>query len=443
MEARKNKHHSQIANPTKPPFSGFCRFIRAFNSWTSAIKNASSPHKALDIFCQMHRQSIPFDSFSILFSLKSCTPLHNSNLIAHFHSHILKLGFISHVYVATSLLHAYAMASFDDARKLFDEIPERNVVTWNTMITGYSRSGDVNKAYEVFKEMPLRDVASWSAMIAAFMNGRKWSSGFACFREMVEKDRFTPDQVTVGSVLWGCAQLGSPFGLLAGRSAHAYLVKNGWELSVEIGTILVDMYAKCGLLKFACIVFNLMKHRNVMTWTALICGTAQHGYSDEALSFFELMQEMGVRPNKMTFTGILNACAHNGLVEEGRKYFNMMEQYGVEPRIQHYGCMVDLFGKAGLLEDAYRVIKTMKVEPNVIIWGSFLSACKEHKQFRMAERVIEQVLEIIKPESDGGVYSLICDLYVLNDKWDDAERVRQLMVNQNVRKSRGSSFIRS
>ncbi|XVF82993.1 hypothetical protein PTKIN_Ptkin16aG0097100 [Pterospermum kingtungense] len=391
----------------------------------------------------MHRQSIPFNTFSILFTLKSCTPLHNSKLIAHLHSHIFKLGFISHVYVVTSLLHAYTIVSFDDARKLFDETPDRNIVTWNTMITGYSRSGDVGEAYAVFKAMPSRDVSSWSAMIAAFMNTRKWSSGFACFREMVAKERFKPDQLTLGSVLWGCAQLGSPSGLLVGRSAHALLLKNGWDLSVEIGTILVDMYAKCGLLKLACRVFNLMRERNVMTWTALICGTAQHGYSDEALSFFEAMQEMGVRPNEMTFTGILNACARNGLVEEGRKYFNMMEQYGVEPRIQHYGCMVDLFGKAGLLEEAYEVIRTMKAEPNVIIWGSFLSACKEQKQFHMVEKVVEQVLEVIKPESDGGVYSLICDIYVLNGKRDDAERVRQLMVDQNVRKSRGSSFIRS
>ncbi|XVE68745.1 hypothetical protein DITRI_Ditri09bG0094200 [Diplodiscus trichospermus] len=429
-----------MAKPN-PPYSyfGFCRFIRAFNSWTLAIKNAS-PHKALDLYCQMQRQSVPFNSFSVLFTLKSCSPLNNSNLIAHLHSHILKLGFISHVYVATSLINAYVMASFDNARKLFDETPHRNIVTWNTMITGYSRSGDVSKAYAVFKEMPLRDIASWSAMLAAFMNSRKWSSGFECFREMVVKERLKPDQLTVASVLWGCAQLGS-LALLVGKSVHAFIVKQEWDLNVKIGTALVDMYAKCGSLKFACIVFKLMQQRNVMTWTALICGCSQHGYGDEALSFFEAMQETGVKPNEMTFTGILNACARKGLVEEGRKYFNMIEQYGMQPRIHHYGCMVDLFGKAGLLVEAYEVIRTMKIEPNVIIWGSFLSACKEHKQFQMAERVIEQVLKTVKPESDGGVYSLISDLYVLNDKWDDAERVRKLMVNQNVRKTRGSSFI--
>ncbi|KAB2026286.1 hypothetical protein ES319_D06G209100v1 [Gossypium barbadense] len=418
------------------------KLIKVFNNWTLAIKNASSPHQALVLYSQMHRQSVPFNSFSILFTLKSCTPLRNPSLVAHLHCHILKLGFVSHVYVATSLLNAYVVSCFDDACKLFDEIPDRNIVTWNTMITGYSRSGDVNKAYAFFKAMTLRDVASWSAMIAAFMNNWKWNCGLSCFREMVANERLKPDEVTVGAVLSGCAHVGS-LGLLAGRSVHAFIAKNGWNLTVEIGTVLVDMYAKCGLLKYACIVFNAMQQRNVMTWTALISGSAQHGYSDEAVSFFEAMQEAGVKPNEMTFTGILNACARKGLIKEGRKYFDMIEQYGLQTRIHHYGCMVDLYGKAGLLEEAYRVIGTMKVEPNVVIWSSFLSACKDHKQFQMADRVIKQVMETVKPESDGGVYSLISDLYVLNEKWDDAERVRKLMVNQYVRKTRGSSFIRS
>ncbi|KAE8714795.1 hypothetical protein F3Y22_tig00110187pilonHSYRG00050 [Hibiscus syriacus] len=416
--------------------------IRAVNTWTLAIKNASSPHQALDLYTRMHRQSVPFNSFSILFTLKSCAPLKNPSLISHLHCHILKLGFVSHVYVATSLLNAYVVYCFDDACKLFDEIPDRNIITWNTMITGYSRSGDVNKAYALFKAMPLRDVASWSAMIAGFMNNRERRCGFGCFREMVANGRCQPDEVSVGSVLSGCAHMGS-LGLLLGRSVHAFVAKNGWNLTVEIGTVLVNMYAKCGFLKYACIVFNAMQQRNIMTWTALICGSAQHGYSDEALSIFEAMQDMGVKPNEMTFTGVLNACARKGLVEEGHKYFNMIEQYGLELRIHHYGCMVDLYGKAGFLEEAYRVIRTMKIEPNVVIWSSFLSACKDHKQFQMADRVIKQVMETVKPKSDGGVYSLISDLYVLNEKWDDAERVRKLMVNQNVRKTRGSSFIRS
>ncbi|KAA8544670.1 hypothetical protein F0562_019483 [Nyssa sinensis] len=417
-------------------------FIRGFNSWALAIRNASSPDKALRLYCDMQRQSVPFDSFSILFTLKSCTRFQNLKLIHHIHAHLFKLGFNSHVFVATSLLHAYVVASFKDARALFDEIPERNSVTWNTMITGYAKVGDVEKARSVFEEMPWRDLASWSAMVAAYINNGNWNKGFTLFRDMVMIEQLKPDQVTLGSVLAGCAHMGS-IGLLVGKSIHGFAVKNGWELNVELGTVVVDMYAKCGFLKNACLVFDMMQDRNVMSWTALICGSAQHGYGNEALAMFEMMKEVGVRPNELTFTGVLSACAQAGLVEEGRKYFKMIGEYGLERRIQHYGCMVDLFGKAGLLGEAYEVIKTMSLEPNVIMWSSFLSACKVHKQFEMAERVIELVLRMVRPENDGGVYTLICDLYVLREKWGDAERVRKLMVNQNVRKARGSSFIGS
>lgn len=408
------------------------------NSQALAIKNASSPNEALQLFSQMHRQSVPLDSFSMLFTLKSCTHLQNLTVVHHLHSHIFKLGFISHVYVATSLLHAYVITSFELACKLFDELPDRNTVTWNTMIKGYSKCGNVSKAFDVFVQMPLRNVASWSAMIAAYLNGGCLDRGLALFREMVRSEGLKPEQMTIGSVLSGCSHLGS-VGLLMGKSVHGFIIKNGWGLNVEVGTVLVDMYAKCGLLKYAFLVFELMKERNVMSWTALICGSAQHGDSKETLLLFEMMQQTGVKPNEMTFTGILSACVHTGLVDEGRKYFNMIEEFGLERRIQHYGCMVDLLGKAGLLEEAYKVIRTMEFEPNVVIWGSFLAACKEHKQFEMAERVIEQVLRMVKPENDGGVFTLICDLYALNEKWDNAERVRKIMLNQNVRKARGSS----
>ncbi|RVW42213.1 Peptidyl-prolyl cis-trans isomerase FKBP13, chloroplastic [Vitis vinifera] len=183
---------------------------------------------------------------------------------------------------------------------------------------------------------------------------------------MVVNEGLRPDKVTLGSVLSGCARMGS-LGLLVGRSIHGFTAKNGWELSVDLGTVLVDMYAKCGFLKSAFRVFDLMQEKNVASWTALICGSAQHGYGKEALSMFELMQDMGVKPNEMTFTGDSQCLCTSRIM---------------------------------------------------------------HKQFELAERVTEQVLRTVKPENDGGVYTLISNLFVLNDKWDDAERVRKLMVNQ-------------
>ncbi|OAY75325.1 Pentatricopeptide repeat-containing protein [Ananas comosus] len=119
----------------------------------------------------------------------------------------------------------------------------------------------------------------------------------------------------------------------------------------------------------------------------------------------------------------------------------MAEEYGIEPGIHHYGCMVDLFAKAGRLEEAYAIIKNMRVEPNIVLWTSFLAACKKHKNFEIAEEGIETVMSMAVPDEDGGVYTLVSDLYALGGRWDDVGRVRKLMDESRVRKSRGSSFI--
>ncbi|KAI5650287.1 hypothetical protein M9H77_36292 [Catharanthus roseus] len=416
--------------------------FRTFNLWSSAIRNASSSQGAMRIYIQMQRQGVPYESFSILFAIRACTDAYNLPIIRHFHAHIVKLGFSNHVYVATSLLNAYIASSIGDAWSLFDEMPERNIVSWNTMITGFSRCGLVGKARKVFDEMPSRDLSSWSAMISGYFSNRLWDEGLLLFQEMLMIEGLKPDQVTIGSGLADCGRMGS-IGLVVGKSIHGYVIKNRWELNVELGTCLVDMYAKCGVLKSACLVFDMMKERNVVAWTALICGFAQRSSGKEALQIFEMMRKSGVGPNQLTFTGVLSACAQEGLVEDGRAYFRLMEVYGLTPTIQHYGCMVDLFGKAGLLGEAFDVTRTMPMDPNVVIWGSFLTSCKLHKQFQMAERVIDHVLRTIRPENDGGVYTLISDLYVLSGKWSDAERIRALMLNQKVKKARGSSFIRS
>ncbi|KAK4803063.1 hypothetical protein SAY86_001266 [Trapa natans] len=369
--------------------------------------------------------------------------LHRTSQPRHLHSHIIKLGFSSHVHVATALINVYATSSLREACKLFDEMPRRNSVTWNVMVTCHARARDVESARRLFDEIPSRDSVSWSVMIDAYLSSGKWADGFGLFRQMLAGPTGPkPDQVTMGSVLSACAQTGS-LGLMVGKSIHSFAVKNGWEINVDMGTMLIDMYAKCGLMKYALKLFKLMEERNLLTWTALICGSAQNGHSKEALALFEVMRKTGLQPNEMTFTGVLSACANNGLVEDGRRYFKMLEECGVKPRIQHYGCMVDLFGKAGLLEEAYELIHKMEFEPNVVVWGSYLAACKTHKRFDMAEGVIDRVTSALRPQRDGGVYMLISDLYVLNDKWDEARKIREHMLDQRARKVRGSSFIKT
>ncbi|KAK9149973.1 hypothetical protein Syun_008282 [Stephania yunnanensis] len=208
--------------------------------------------------------------------------------------------------------------------------------------------------------MPAKDIASWSAMISAYMGSACWEEGLSLFRKMmVDHEEFKPDEATLGPVLSKCSGLGS-LGLLLGRSIHGFAEKNGWELKMELGTQLVDMYFKCGFLGVAFRVFERMKDKSVASWTAIICGLVHNGHGESAMYMFERMKEAGMRPNEVTLTGVL--------------------------------------GRAGRLEEAFELINTMRLEPNVVVWSSFLAA---------------------------------------------SQRVREMMVDQKVRKARGSSFIRS
>ncbi|KAG0481855.1 hypothetical protein HPP92_009939 [Vanilla planifolia] len=287
------------------------------------------------------------------------------------------------------------------------------------MITCYARHGNVIAARGLFDQMPERDIASWSAIICCYMHRCNPSQAFLLFREMIQAGKSKPDPMILVTILSGCAESGS-LGLI-GKSVHAYIERNHMDVNVQLGTSLIGMYGRCGCLKSAFTVFERMPERNVMHWTSMICGLAIHGYSEEALAFFERMLGTGVRPNKVTFTGVLNACKHAGMVEAGHNYFcSMKSDFGFDPEIYHYGCMVDLLANSGMLDDAYSMIQSMKVEPNV---------------------VIEKVLQIAEPDDDGGVYTLVSDLYALGGRWNDVQKVRVLMDRLVVRKKRGSSFI--
>ncbi|XP_031501892.1 pentatricopeptide repeat-containing protein At3g62890-like [Nymphaea colorata] len=411
------------------------------SSWVAAMKGASSPLEALGFYAHMHRQGVLPNSFLCLLVLKYCTALSHPYMILHFHAHFLKIALHGHLYVGTALVNAYASCNrIADAQKMFDEMSARNTVTWNTLITGYSKCGDIETAWLVFDAVPERNVESWSAIISGHMRVSRWAQGLELFREM-QLAGVKPDKVALINVLSACAQVGS-MGL--GMWIHAYIQKNGFELRVELGTALVDMYAKCGFIDGAQQVFGLMPEKNIMTWSAMISGLAMHGCGKEALDLFQEMQAAGVRPNGFTLTGVLSACSHAGLVGEGKKFFhNMTKQYGVIPRIEHYGCLVDLLSRSGLLDEAYDLVKSMRMKPNIVVWGALLGGCKIHKQIQLGEHIIEHILQqqLVNPEDNGGVYALICNMYAAFGNWKDAERMRHMIKIKQVKRTPGSSLI--
>ncbi|KAI4382529.1 hypothetical protein MLD38_008482 [Melastoma candidum] len=228
----------------------------------------------------------------------------------------------------------------------------------------------------------------------------------------------------------------SRLGLIeTGYCVHAYIEKmvNCPEADVFIGTGLIDMYSKCGCLNAAFSVFNRMKVRNVLTWTALATGLANNGRGKEAIELLEVMRYHGVNPNAVTFSSLLSACCHTGLVEEGVHLFSTMEtKFGVIPQVQHYGCVVDLLGRAGYLEAAYDFVKSMPAEPDAILWRSLLSACNLHGDLKMAEKVGNLLLQrdLVPDSAIHDItqdYISISNIYAAAGKWSNVEDLRKEM----------------
>jgi pentatricopeptide repeat protein len=200
------------------------------------------------------------------------------------------------------------------------------------------------------------------------------------------------------------------------------------------------MYCKCGSLEDAVAVFHGIGDKDIVLWNAMINGYAMHGDSRKALEMFAQLRKQGLWPTDITFIGLLNACSHSGLVEEGRKFFQSMEQeYGIDPKIEHYGCMVDLLGRAGLVEEAFRLVQTMTVTPDAVLWVSLLAACRLHKNMALGQQIADYL--VAKGLANSGMYILLSNIYAAVGKWEEVARVRSMMKASGIQKEPGCSAI--
>ncbi|KAJ4726851.1 Pentatricopeptide repeat-containing protein [Melia azedarach] len=440
-----------------------------YNALTRGFVHCGYPLQAIEFYMHMLRAKILPTSYTFSSLIKACSMLLGVCSGEAVHGHVWKSGFNSHVFVQTALVDYYSNSNkfsesrrvFDEmaerdvfswttmvsahvragdlcsARRLFDEMPERNIATWNTMIDGYARFGNVVAAELLFNEMPAKDIISWTTMITCYSQNKKFREALDMFNEM-KKSGISPDEVTVATVISACAHLGA---LDLGREIHLYVMQIGFDLDVYIGSALIDMYAKCGSLDRSLLVFFKLREKNLFCWNSVIEGLAVHGFAHEALAMFARMESEKIKPNGVTFISVLSACTHAGLVDEGRRRFqSMISGYSVTPQVEHYGCMVDLLSKAGLLEEALELIRSMKLQPNAVIWGALLGGCKLHRNLEIAHMAVNELV-ILEP-NNSGYYSLLLNMYAEVKRWTEVTKIRVAMKELGIEKrSPGSSWI--
>lgn len=294
--------------------------------------------------------------------------------------------------------------------------------------------GELQNALGVFNEMVTGDLVVWNSIIGGFAQNSDGDEALNLYKKM-KRAGFPPDQSTLTSVLRACTGLAL---LELGRQVHVHVIK--FDQDLILNNALLDMYCKCGNLKDANFVFTRMLEKDVISWSTMIAGLAQNGFSREALNLFQSMKDYGAKPLYITILGVLFACSHAGLVEDGWYYFQSMKKlFGIDPGREHYGCIIDLLGRAGKLDRAIKLIHEMGFEPDAVTWRALLGACRVHRNVDLAIFAAKQILKL-DPE-DAGTYILLSNIYANSQRWDEVAEVRRTMKAKGVRKEPGCSWI--
>ncbi|GAV78245.1 PPR domain-containing protein/PPR_2 domain-containing protein [Cephalotus follicularis] len=386
------------------------RDVVSWNTMISSFVQNGLDEEGLLLVYEMQRQRFMADSVTVAAILSAASNLRNK-----------EIGKQTHAYLLRHAIHSEGIGSY--------------------LIDMYAKSGLIRTARLFFEKNNSSncDQATWNAMIAGYTQNGLIGEAFSAFRQMVEQN-LMPNAVTLASVLPACNPIGN---IDFGKQIHGFSVRHLLDQSVFVGTALVDMYSKSGAINFAENVFHKIPEKNSITYTSMILGYGQHGMGEKAISLFHSMHRFGIKPDAISLVAILSACSYAGLVDEGLQIFKSMEsEYNIRPSIEHYCCLVDMLGRVGRVIEAYKLVKKLGEEGNVLeIWGSLLGACRLHGQFELGETVANKLSEMDTGINSTGYHVLLSNMYAKEGNWANVDRLRKEMREKGLRKEVGCSWI--
>ncbi|KAL5205188.1 hypothetical protein ABZP36_033397 [Zizania latifolia] len=344
------------------------------NNLIRAYCNSHCPQEVLRLHRGMIQRGISPNEFTLPFVIKACTRTQALEHMLATHGMVVKLGFVRQVFVGNALLHSYAFAgSLQDSRRFFDEMVDRNVVSWNSMISGYVQAGKTMEACSLFKRMKNQGPLA--------------------------------DEFTLVSLLFACSTEGN---LEFGRLLHCHLLVSGCRVDLILGNALVDMYGKCGDLLMALTCFDMMPLKNVVSWTSMLCAQAKHGSVDAARDWFEQMPErsivswnamiscyvqggrcrealdlykrmklLGLTLDEFTLEGVLSACGQLGDLASGKMVHDYIRVRFNNPGVALFNSLLDMHARCGQVDTAISLFSEMP-NKNVISWNVIIGALAMH-----------------------------------------------------------------
>ena len=328
---------------------------------TGYAKSVGHGMNVLKCFDQMKQEGLAHTEVTFSTISKACGNTLDLEHAKQIHVPIIELSLDSDVHVGNSLLDMYSKCgSFNHATQVFDNMLQKDVVTYNTVISGYVHNGVWDKAIHTFWQMEMSGVKA--------------------------------DTISFTCVLKACGGLA---GLEHGMLIHILVVEDSYDRDDILKGIFVDMYAKCGSIIHAKRTFDDITRPDAITWTTILSGYAQHGCGEEAFQLLGKMLKDNVSWDEITLVGVISACSNAGLVQEGLHCFYLMNKLcGISWNTQHYACVFDLLGRAGCLDYTAELANLIPSQPATIVWSTLLAACKLHEHVGMAHYSVKHVFEL-------------------------------------------------
>ncbi|XP_047327918.1 pentatricopeptide repeat-containing protein At1g11290, chloroplastic [Impatiens glandulifera] len=308
-----------------------------YRSMLKGYTRNSSLNEALSFFVRMKADGINHVVYDFAYLLKACADNSDVRRGREVQAQLIVNGYAEDVFITTAVVNLYAKCGLIyEAYKMFDRMPQRDLVCWNTIIAGHAQNGFAEKALGLVSRM--------------------------------QEEGNKPDFITIVSILPAVANTQSVW---IGKSIHGYVIRAGFESMVNVLTALVDMYSKCGYFGVARLIFDHMPNRNAVSWNSMIDGYTQNGDSEQALLLFERMMDQGLKPTNVTIMHALHACADLGDINRGESVHKLADELGLSSDVSITNSLISMYCKNKRADLASKLFDKMPMK-TLVSWNAMI-----------------------------------------------------------------------
>ncbi|THF98925.1 pentatricopeptide repeat-containing protein At4g01030, mitochondrial-like [Camellia sinensis] len=335
--------------------------------------------EALQLFRDMQFSFVKANSFTVAKVLQACGKLDAIVEGKQIHGYVIRFALESNVFMCNSLISMYSRNNnLELARAVFDSMENRNLSSWNMIISCYTTLGNLNDAWKLFHDMESwamkPDIVTWNSLLSGhFLRGLYLEVLILLQRMQVAG--FKPNSSSITSVLQAISELSF---VNLGKEIHSYVIRNGLDYDVYVGTSLLDMYVKNNNLTYAQAVFNGMKNRNLFAWNSLISGYSFKGQFEDAVKLLNQMENEGIKPDLVTYNGLVSGYSMWGRNKEALTMIHRIKVSGLIPNVVTWTALISGCAQKGNYKDALEFSIQMQqegIKPNSATISSLLRAC--------------------------------------------------------------------